>query len=573
MIQGQINKLSIYLIKEELSSTENKELLNNRVKGVEDIKEIGEFHYGYSEFKTPPWLKKFFGKSFDNRIDERDRDRDRRRDMERERRRERERIPEHKLFSATASGVFFVDVKGRKFAITFGYGRMFLKNGVYEEHFGLKSALNLIQENNFRAIEKKNMVRDPKLSTEQISRNGDVLNFGLDTEQDILLGITGKSSNPYFGNIVTGKEALSVSVERDIYDIHVLLRECLKIYKSDKYKKYFSWIDRVNAIKSKEEISELDEELVKRISSKKLGTLWMSIPEIIEWENISEFRFNKYSFGDDIELEKYLRFNKNRNNSLLKDIKKHVIECISKDKDNVLHSWKVYQCLYCEIDNNDKVHILNGGQWYEVVTGFKEEIFDSFNNIRREKISLPLPKSKKGEHEDLYNKRASQETNELSCMDLKFVNPGVTGNNIEFCDLLTTDRKIIHVKRGTDSSILSHLFAQGVVSGTLFNEEENFRKNLSTKLVKVLGDKLGNEYKKIYTDNIPDPREYKIIYAIISKKEGELEIPFFSKINIRNAKKRLEGMGYEVYLYHIPIDTNDVCIESDERRKKKKSNK
>ena len=563
------NKLSIYLIKEELSSAKNEGLLNAREKGVVDIKEIGEFHYGYSEFKAPPWLKKFFGKSFDNNVDEVEKNRDK----EKRRKRKEYGEPKHRLFSATASGIFFVDAGGRKFAITFGYGRAFLKNGVYEEHFGLKSALNLIQENSFRAIEKKNMVRDPKLSTEQFSRNGDVHNFILDTEQDILLGITGKSSNPSFGNIVTGKDALSISVEGDVYDIDVLLCECLKIYKSDKYKEGFSWIDHTSAIKSQKIIEELDDQLIDNINRKKFNTLWMSIPEIIQWDNFKEFRFNKNSFGDDIELEKYLRFNKNSNNLLLDDMKKHLVECISKDEDNILHSWKIYQCLYCEIEGKDKVNILSGGRWYEVETSFTKKIQNSFNKIRDKKINLPLPKSKYEEHEDLYNERAGEELNEFSCMDKELVPIEVGGKGIEFGDLLTIDGKIIHVKRGTNSSVLSHLFAQGVVSGTLFNEEENFRKNLSAKLVEVLGDKLGNEYKKIYTDNIPDPRDYKIIYAIISKQKGELKIPFFSKINIRNAKKRLEGMGYKVYLYHIPIDKNDVCIKSNERRKKRKSKK
>ena len=554
------NKLSIYLIKEEHSYTKNKELVKN-CKGVGKINEVDDFYYGHSEYKTPPWLDKFFREAFDNRIIS---DKDKKKN----------KSVKHKLFSATASGVFFVDVEGRKFAITFGYGRTFLKKEVYEERFGLKSALNLIEENSFRAIEKKNMVRDPKLSIEQISRNRDIHNFGIDTEQVLILGVTGKSNRDDFPSIIAGKDALSISVEYDIHNIDKLLRKCLKIYKSDKYKKDFDWIDHTNAIKSKETIEELDNKLVKNIKSGDFDALWMSIPDIIEWKNISGFRFNEGSLVDDIDMESYLSYVKDRKNLSLTNIKNHSVYSISTDGNNIVDNWTVYHCLYCEIEEKDKVNILSGGQWHEVERSFTKKILKSFNEIRKDKINLPLPKSKKGEHEDLYNKRAVREANEFSCMDKELVPFGVGGRGIEFGDLLTIDGKIIHVKRGTHSSVLSHLFAQGVISGTLFNEEDNFRKNLSSKLVEVLGDKLGSEYKKIYTDNIPDPREYKIIYAIISDHaKDKLDIPFFSKINIRNAKRKLEGMGYKVYLYHIPIDATVVCKESLKRNKQRKSKK
>ena len=288
MKQNLTNRLSIYLIKEEYTSTKNKELVKN-CEGVDNINKIGEFHYGYSRYKPPHWLEKFFGESFDNY-------------------KEKGEDGGQKLFSATASGVLFIDIKGRKFAITFGYGRMFLNDGVYEERFGLKSVLGLIKEDNFRALEKKNMSREPKLSREQVSRNGDIYNFGIDIEQDLLLGITGKSSDESFGNIVTGKDALSISVKYNINNIENLLSECLKLYNSEKYKNGFSWIDHISPIKSKNDINKLDEALVKRINNKNFDALWMSIPDIIQWDNLLEFRFNKKSFGDDIKLEKYLSF-------------------------------------------------------------------------------------------------------------------------------------------------------------------------------------------------------------------------------------------------------------------------
>jgi len=37
----------------------------------------------------------------------------------------------------------------------------------------------------------------------------------------------------------------------------------------------------------------------------------------------------------------------------------------------------------------------------------------------------------------------------------------------------------------------------------------------------------------------------------VSEKAGQLELPFFSKVNLRNAVRRLEAFGYKVALAKI----------------------
>ena len=52
----------------------------------------------------------------------------------------------------------------------------------------------------------------------------------------------------------------------------------------------------------------------------------------------------------------------------------------------------------------------------------------------------------------------------------------------EFCDLYTVDKDICHVKKYGQSGVLSHLFAQGVVSGELFRSDIKFRQKVNQKL-------------------------------------------------------------------------------------------
>ena len=37
-----------------------------------------------------------------------------------------------------------------------------------------------------------------------------------------------------------------------------------------------------------------------------------------------------------------------------------------------------------------------------------------------------------------------------------------------------------------------------------------------------------------------------MVFAIVSKSEKPLDIPFFSKVSLRNARKRLSAYGYTV---------------------------
>jgi uncharacterized protein (TIGR04141 family) len=51
----------------------------------------------------------------------------------------------------------------------------------------------------------------------------------------------------------------------------------------------------------------------------------------------------------------------------------------------------------------------------------------------------------------------------------------------------------------------------------------------------------------------PKASDYTIVYGIISGSSKSLDIPFFSKVSLRNAKRRLELIGYDVNVQKIEI--------------------
>jgi len=116
-------------------------------------------------------------------------------------------------------------------------------------------------------------------------------------------------------------------------------------------------------------------------------------------------------------------------------------------------------------------------------------------------------------------------------------------SKVEFCDIFTRNKKILHIKRYGGSNILSHLFSQGVVSGELFVSDSEFRQKVNSKLPAAyrLSDPLVR----------PDAQEYEVIYGIISDSDKPLDIPFFSKVSLRNARRRLTTFGYKVAIKQI----------------------
>jgi uncharacterized protein (TIGR04141 family) len=67
----------------------------------------------------------------------------------------------------------------------------------------------------------------------------------------------------------------------------------------------------------------------------------------------------------------------------------------------------------------------------------------------------------------------------------------------------------------------------------------------------AVNDHLGPNHKLANPGNQINPAEYEVVYAIISKSENEIRLPFFSKVMLRHARRVLETMKYKVSLCKI----------------------
>ena len=67
----------------------------------------------------------------------------------------------------------------------------------------------------------------------------------------------------------------------------------------------------------------------------------------------------------------------------------------------------------------------------------------------------------------------------------------------------------------------------------LFVSDDEFRQKVNDKLPE--GHKLADRSAR------PNPEDYEVVFTIISKSANALNLPFFSKVSLRNARRRLRG--------------------------------
>jgi uncharacterized protein (TIGR04141 family) len=455
----------------------------------------------------------------------------------------------------SSAAAFIVPVDGRLFALTFGQGRFLLHPDAYEERFGLVVTLNSIGSDALRSIDKRTFVDDQN-SRVQTSQASSALSFGVDIERDLIRGIVGRPLNESLGRRLAGADALTVTTDAAVPDLRRLLRRYLKKFQSKDYQANFPWVDQVCQLNPKgQKATKLDALLVEKLKEAwtKNGLVdgcWLAVPDIVSWEMVDGFKFT-HSTGEGVSNDLHLpglvqAFPKEE--PTLSFLRKHYAMPVDEDE-RVLDRWPIYRCIHCEIDDGDKSFILSAGRWFEVDKDFVKDVDTAFNGIPR--YAKPLPIYDHADEDD-YNKSAVAGSQGQWClMDKKMLPVGGVYDKVEFCDLYG-NLELIHVKHYGSSSVLGHLFNQGLVSGELLKSHAGY--------VALANVELSATHQLPYDPkNAKMPRDvsgYTIVFGIISQSEKpDLHLPFFAKVVLKSVYTRLSELGYgNVMLAKISCD-------------------
>lgn len=460
-----------------------------------------------------------------------------------------------KIGKNSSTGSLLILRKDNKiFILTFGQGFHLLDSAKIEMNFGLRTCLNSLDVASIRSIDKSSFEQHPTQSREQTGIATELQYFGINIDQDLLRAITGKPKNKEFGKRISGMDSLKLSVEVELNNISTLLENVLLAYNSDEYKQgAFAWVDHIGEVKDKCLHEKLDNILVDKIANGSLDRIWLSVPEIIDWDRVVGFKYSgakKAPRYYDIRMPHFLD-SLNGETVDIKKLNQRKIRCVDSD-DYPVYEKTVYRYIYAEVTHESDVYILNNGKWYRVSNIFASQINEFFSNAPLYDQQLP---EFNDETEGDYNERvANKEPDSFVLLDKKNIKIPGAASPVEPCDLLRNGNEFIHVKRYGGSSVLSHLFNQGLTSGELFQMDSEFRK--------LLNNKLPDNFKINDVDNRPKQGEYSVIFAIISESdEDSLSIPFFSKISLKHVLTRLQAIGFKVGITKIIVN---------ERKKKTK---
>ena len=132
---------------------------------------------------------------------------------------------------------------------------------------------------------------------------------------------------------------------------------------------------------------------------------------------------------------------------------------------------------------------------------------------------------------------------------------------IEICDVLSSDKDLIHIKRKVNAPSLSHLFSQGIVSADLLLMNEEFRKKVRQRIAGLEKTRhVTNRFSKLFpTQRGITASSFTVVFGIIENWKNKTlaqRLPFFSKVNLRRCVHDLSRMGYRVAYKRIRVNHN-----------------
>ena len=467
---------------------------------------------------------------------------------------------------STVSAVLLTEVGHHTFALTFGYGRYLIRDDAYEERFGLICTLNAVRPESLRCVDVQSLDAIQSHSRIQSGLEIPADQFGLNVEQDMLKAVVGAPKDSGLGVRMTGSDSLSVSVRMDLADLPDLLALYHQQFQRNISTTNYAWVNNINLIKSSSTmISDLDAIIIEKFRDKNYQNIWLAIPEIIDWSKISGFIYQgrRREMHPDINLDGFLSTISDHSETTIELLKRRKVFCVDEDHNLIGKDWPIYKCVYAEVEHSGQKYIFNGGLWYRVDRDFVTKTNNEFKRIPRSSISFP---DYEGGGEGNYNRSVAESNPEMYDLldDKKKVFHGGGHGQVEICDLFSINRELIHVKRYGKSSVLSHLFSQGFVSGQLLQLDSDFRQKVVNKL--------SDDFKSLVdVDARPADRLYTIVFGVISELQSdELHLPFFSRVNLNNTYRNLVGFGYNVELLKIRIDpTHAATIKFPPERTKK----
>jgi uncharacterized protein (TIGR04141 family) len=384
--------------------------------------------------------------------------------------------------------------------------------------------------------------------------------FGVDARRDLLYGITGAPRDTEFwGGRVSGSDMLAMHPAVDLEDLGDLCEQVAAAHAQEHYLRSFGWIDQLAVVTDPALREQLLNRLITGLQDSTVQVT-MTVPEVMAWDEVSDFRLSfepdvRFVDPEDADLSAALHRSGRADDLTQAHLRRTRLEAFDGNGEMIRH-WTLMNCLSGELDEQGRRFVLSDGEFFEVSLDLLGELREFVDALPQSPIGLPP--SNGDITEELYNANAAEAVQNALLMDRKNVwYPGAT-SPVEVCDLLTSEKRFVHVKRKLGSAQLSHLFSQGARSLELCVVSRDFRAAALQK-IGVVEEEVGaaaGTYRPFDPEAV-DARTIFVDYAIIARWAGRAPseaLPFFSQLNLRRFVQDIEQFGAHATLTRVDVE-------------------
>lgn len=451
----------------------------------------------------------------------------------------------------------------RIFVTAFAHGWQYLDDTKIESDFGLKVAINSLDDSKVKRIDSSHLGEAMK-GVSQSAFQRDLQAFGVDEALDLVRRISGRIEDDEFANSISGATGLKITREMEFADLPETAGEALTRSQSTDYQNTgFYIIDKVRPILDKLVLAALDQKAVDIIKGG-ADNFELSMPG---WSEDDVVYYGLYGPGlkgrfPDLLMSNYREALGAKLGDLsVEAIRKHGVVAEFNNDVAVKKRWNVKKALVGSVVENGGLYAISEGEWYRLDQQFKTDVDAGFEALKEEWPNPPLMIIKKVsedggktgfESELSYNERCAEEYDQV-LLDQKILTvPATPYGKFEVCDLLDIEgKRLIHVKKSSrQSSVLSHFFKQGSNSARILKTIPEARAAMVDKVRSLAGDPAADALQAAMGDAMAG---WKVEFHVVDapRNDGTFRIPFFSRITLRDESRTLKGMAYNVSLRFI----------------------
>ncbi|PPG95667.1 DUF6119 family protein [Rathayibacter rathayi] len=463
------------------------------------------------------------------------------------------------LSQQSNSATAFVEIGKRIFVLAFGAGQYLLKEDSYVHDFGTRVVLNAVDPNKLKSTDTLDPESSQRRRT-QIPYDGDLALLSFTSDSSVLKSLTGKARSEHRDLVrsVTGAACLRVSTPAEPGDLKVLLKRLHELYKSKKFRKIFPTIAQIRPVTDPSKIDPLNARLVASVFDISAPVV-LTVPDVLDYGDETYVQFSGRGVSeifDDVYIKHYREYLEGKGvtaDSFTIDDLKHDELLLLDGSHDMKQRWSIFRSLVFETQAGEGYsYHFSDGSWFRVATGLLESLKEFLDPYW---IDATLP-THEWTSEAEYNIEASLATGSI-CLDQTNISPSGQAQ-LEPCDILRIGEEgieFVHVKIGTSSATLSHLFNQAANSVQMLKTNEE----AVNKLLKFVKEKASGDTAQNVEEALKK-KSYTVSIAIVSHKRTPerkcMNLPIFSRISLRRALVALKAMSVTTTVQLVPDATD-----------------